>query len=44
MSMICPLTVPVWAAARGVEKRAAARIAVPITDLLKIFMLHSPFS
>src|SRR5438034_8660078 len=45
MSRICPLTDPVWAAARGVntETRAATRIAASTTDLLKIFMLHSPF-
>src|SRR6266700_1189613 len=45
MSRICPLIVPVWAAARGADANASAatRIAVGTTDLLKIFMLHSPF-
>src|SRR5690348_10299401 len=45
MSRICPLIVPVWAAARGADANASAatRIAVSTTGLLKIFMLHSPF-
>src|SRR5437660_5561357 len=45
ISRICPLTDPVWAAARGAntETSAATRIAASPTDLLKIFMLHSPF-
>src|SRR5690349_5136292 len=45
MSIICPLIVPVWAAARGADANASAatRIAVSKTDFLKIFMPHSPF-
>src|ERR1051325_9334473 len=45
ISRICPLTDPVCAAARGVntETSAATRTAASTTDLLKIFMLHSPF-
>src|SRR5436309_9753227 len=45
ISRICPLTDPVWAAALGAntETSAATRIAASPTDLLKIFMLHSPF-
>src|SRR5689334_4889542 len=45
MSIICPLIVPVWAAARGADANASAatRMAVSTTGLLKMFMLQSPF-
>src|SRR6266571_584403 len=45
MSMIEPLIDPIWAAARGANAQLSptTRIAASAPDLLKSFMLHSPF-